>query len=56
MLLPSQTIQINDPTQALQGLTPFILLFFVVDVSVFSTPTANRELLPAPIMTNFPHI
>jgi hypothetical protein len=29
---------------------------FVVDVSVLSTATANKELLPAPIMTNFPHI
>jgi hypothetical protein len=32
------------------------LLVFVVVVSVLSTATANKELLPAPIMTNFPHI
>jgi hypothetical protein len=31
-------------------------LIFVVDVSMLSTVTANKELLPAPIMTNFPHI
>jgi hypothetical protein len=31
-------------------------LIFVVDLSVLSTMTANKELLPAPIMTNFPHI
>jgi hypothetical protein len=29
---------------------------FVVDVSVLLTTTENKELLPAPIMTNFPHI
>jgi hypothetical protein len=32
------------------------LLIFVLDMSVLSTVTANKELLPAPIMTNFPHI
>jgi hypothetical protein len=32
------------------------LLIFVVDVSVLLTATANKELLLAPIMTNFPHI
>jgi hypothetical protein len=32
------------------------LLIFVVDVSVLSTVTANKELLPATIMTNFPNI
>jgi hypothetical protein len=32
------------------------LLIFVVDVSVLLTLTGNKELLPAPIMTNFPHI
>jgi hypothetical protein len=32
------------------------LLIFVVDVSVLSTATVNKELLLAPIMTNFPHI
>jgi hypothetical protein len=32
------------------------LLIFVVDVSVLSTMTANKELLLAPIMTNFLHI
>jgi hypothetical protein len=31
-------------------------LMFVVDMSVLSTATANKKLLPAPIMTNFPHI
>jgi hypothetical protein len=32
------------------------LLIFVVDVSVLLTATANKELLLAPITTNFPHI
>jgi hypothetical protein len=32
------------------------LLIFVDDVSVLSTATANKELLLAPIMTNFPYI
>jgi hypothetical protein len=32
------------------------LLVFVVDVFVLSTMTANKELLPAHIMTNCPHI
>jgi hypothetical protein len=32
------------------------LLIFVVDMSVLLTATANKELFPAPIMTNFPHI
>ncbi len=31
-------------------------LIFVVDMSVLSTVTANKELLLVPIMTNFPHI
>ena len=32
------------------------LLSFVVDVSVLSAATANKELLLAPMPTNFPHI
>ncbi len=32
------------------------LLIFIVDMSVLSTATGNKELFLAPIMTNFPHI
>jgi hypothetical protein len=31
-------------------------LIFVIDVAILLTSTSNKELLPAPIVTNFPHI